>query len=58
MNMLRLKRHAAFPGLKGMDLAKEVTTDSALRVDAGQLVHWRADCRPANATNLPYHVVA
>ncbi len=46
----------AFPGLKGMDLAKEVTTSEQYT--------WQQGCwtlekgLPADSTDLPYHVVA
>jgi len=46
----------AFPGLKGMDLAKEVTTDSTYEWRQGS---WDLEAGlPADAEDLPYHVVA
>ncbi len=52
-----LEAARAFPGLKGMDLAKEVTTDTSYEWTQGS---WSLEggLPPANATNLPYHVVA
>ena len=48
----------AFPGLKGMDLAKEVSTHRTLRMDAGRLVA-RTGLPAARADDaLPLHVVA
>ncbi len=45
-----------FPGLKGMDLAKVVTTDCQYEWTEGT---WSlASNRTENATDLPYHVVA
>lgn len=46
----------AFPGLKDMDLAKEVTTEHAYEWAQGS---WTlAEGLPAAATDLPHHVVA
>ncbi len=46
----------AFPGLKGMDLAKEVTTKEQYSWQQGS---WTLeDGLPADSTDLPYHVVA
>nr|WP_086940616.1 glutamine-hydrolyzing carbamoyl-phosphate synthase small subunit [Thaumasiovibrio occultus] len=51
-----LEKAKAFPGLKGMDLAKEVTTDAAYEWKQGS---WTLeDGLPAEANELPYHVVA
>ena len=45
-----------FPGLKGMDLAKEVTTDKAYEWNQGT---WQwPDGLPEGSDDLPYHVVA
>lgn len=45
-----------FPGLKGMDLAKEVTTDSTFEWKQGS---WKLDGGlPEDSSDLPYHVVA
>lgn len=44
-----------FPGLKGLDLAKEVTTLSPYNWQQGS---WRADMGlPEESSNLPWHVV-
>jgi len=46
----------AFPGLKGMDLAKEVSTKEKYTWQQGS---WTLDNGlPADSTDLPYHVVA
>ncbi len=46
----------AFPGLKGMDLAKEVTTKEYYLWQQGS---WTLENGlPADSTDLPYHVVA
>jgi len=46
----------AFPGLKGMDLAKEVTTKSQYQWQQGS---WSLENGlPSESDNLPYHVVA
>jgi len=46
----------AFPGLKGMDLAKEVTTDKQY---TWQQASWQLESGlPADSANLDYHVVA
>ncbi len=52
-----LEAARAFPGLKGMDLAKEVTTDESYQWTQGS---WSLEggLPPADATQLPYHVVA
>jgi carbamoyl-phosphate synthase small subunit len=52
-----LEAARAFPGLKGMDLAKEVTTREQYAWTQGS---WSLEggLPPANATSLPYHVVA
>ncbi len=52
-----LEAARAFPGLKGMDLAKEVTTDASYQWTQGS---WSLEggLPPADATQLPYHVVA
>ena len=53
-----LEAARAFPGLKGMDLAKEVTTDERYAWTQGS---WTLDGglpEPSKAASLPYHVVA
>jgi len=53
-----LEAARAFPGLKGMDLAKEVTTDERYEWTQGS---WTLDGglpEPVKAESLPYHVVA
>jgi len=53
-----LEAARAFPGLKGMDLAKEVTTDERYAWMQGS---WTLDGglpEPSKAASLPYHVVA
>ena len=51
-----IKKAKDFAGLKGMDLAKEVTTDKQYEWSQGS---WTlADGLPENSTNLPHHVVA
>jgi len=53
-----LEAARAFPGLKGMDLAKEVTTDERYEWTQGS---WTLDGglpEPCKAASLPYHVVA
>ena len=51
-----IKEAKSFAGLKGMDLAKEVTTDSQYEWKQGS---WTlADGLPADSTDLPRHVVA
>ncbi|MFP2770826.1 glutamine-hydrolyzing carbamoyl-phosphate synthase small subunit [Oceanisphaera sp. KMM 10153] len=47
----------AFPGLKGMDLAKEVTTAKAYPWNEGSWTLGEGHSQPAEA-ELPYHVVA
>jgi carbamoyl-phosphate synthase small subunit len=51
-----IKEAQSFAGLKGMDLAKEVTTDSMYEWKQGS---WTlADGLPGDSKELPYHVVA
>ncbi len=51
-----IKEAKSFAGLKGMDLAKEVTTDSQYEWKQGS---WTlADGLPEDSKNLPRHVVA
>ena len=51
-----IKEAQSFAGLKGMDLAKEVTTDSQYEWKQGS---WTlADGLPEESKDLPYHVVA
>ena len=51
-----IKEAKSFAGLKGMDLAKEVTTDSQYEWKQGS---WTIDNGlPAESTDLPRHVVA
>lgn len=51
-----IKEAKSFAGLKGMDLAKEVTTDSKYEWKQGS---WTlADGLPGESTDLPRHVVA
>ena len=53
-----LEAARAFPGLTGMDLAKEVTTDERYEWTQGS---WTLDGglpEPSKAASLPYHVVA
>ncbi len=51
-----IKKAKAFAGLKGMDLAKEVTTDSQYEWKQGS---WTlADGLPEESNDLPRHVVA
>lgn len=53
---LALQKAKAFPGLKGMDLAKEVTTKEAYSWQQGS---WTLqDGLPEQNTQLPFHVVA
>ncbi len=55
---LALRKAREFPGLKGMDLAKEVTTAQPYGWTQGS---WRMDSglpEHADAQTLPYHVVA
>ena len=51
-----IRRAGEFPGLQGMDLAREVTTKETYDWQQGtwQLEHGN----PADSTDLPYHVVA
>lgn len=51
-----IKEAKSFAGLKGMDLAKEVTTDS--QYEWSQASWTLADGLPADSTELPHHVVA
>ncbi len=54
--VLALQKAKAFPGLKGMDLAKEVTTKEAYSWQQGS---WTLqDGLPEQNTQLPFHVVA
>jgi carbamoyl-phosphate synthase small subunit len=50
----------AFPGLKGMDLAKVVSTQERYRWTRGcwQLEDGKDDCAVRDPESLPYHVVA
>ena len=51
-----IKEAKSFAGLKGMDLAKEVTTDSQYEWKQGS---WTlANGLPADSKDLPFHVVA
>lgn len=51
-----IKEAQSFAGLKGMDLAKEVTTDSQYEWKQGS---WTlADGLPEDSKDLPFHVVA
>ena len=53
---LAMARH--FPGLKGMDLAKEVSTAGAYEWTPGRMVPRSGPARGAAVTSCPYHVVA
>ena len=54
--ILAITAAQAFPGLKGMDLAKEVTTDHSYEWTEGS---WSLQTNSTETTsNLPYHVVA
>lgn len=55
-----LESAKAFPGLKGMDLAKEVTTDSSYQWTQGtwDLEQGLPESQDFNAEDLPHHVVA
>jgi carbamoyl-phosphate synthase small subunit len=54
-----LAQARAFPGLKGMDLAKEVTCDAYQPLDARGAGRYRATClKSKKEEDLPYHVVA
>jgi len=55
-----LESAKAFPGLKGMDLAKEVTTDDSYQWTQGtwDLEQGLPESQPFNAEDLPHHVVA
>jgi len=50
-----IKQAKAFPGLSGMDLAKEVTTDSLIAWDGGG---WSLESGYQPAADKKYHVVA
>jgi len=52
-----LAQAKAFAGLKGLDLAKEVTTAESYAWTDGSWVHGEGYARPASA-DLPWHVVA
>lgn len=52
-----LAQAKAFAGLKGLDLAREVTTHEAYPWTEGSWVHSQGYARPAS-TELPWHVVA
>jgi len=52
-----LAQAKAFAGLKGLDLAKEVSTGESYAWTAGSWVHGEGYARPA-AADLPWHVVA
>jgi carbamoyl-phosphate synthase small subunit len=55
-----LKLAQKFPGLKGMDLAKEVTTQNRYQWSQGtwSLEEGLPDPEPVGSEKLPYHVVA
>jgi carbamoyl-phosphate synthase small subunit len=55
-----LKLAQDFPGLKGMDLAKEVTTQTRYQWSQGSwsLEEGLPEALPAESEKLPYHVVA
>jgi carbamoyl-phosphate synthase small subunit len=55
-----LAKARSFPGLKGMDLAKVVSTKDRYSWTKGcwQLPNGRQDCRARDAAELRYHVVA
>ena len=55
-----LEAAKAFPGLKGMDLAKEVTTDSSYQWTQGtwDLEQGLPESQDFDAEELPHHVVA
>jgi carbamoyl-phosphate synthase small subunit len=55
-----LEAAKAFPGLKGMDLAKEVTTDSSYQWTQGtwDLEQGLPESQEFDAEELPHHVVA
>ncbi|ACR67911.1 carbamoyl-phosphate synthase small subunit [Edwardsiella ictaluri] len=55
---LALEKARAFPGLKGMDLAKEVTTKEAYRWCQGSWTLSGGLPAPRDDAELPYHVVA
>ncbi len=53
-----LEAARAFPGLKGMDLAKQVTTDERYEWTQGSWTLGGGLPEPSKAASLPYHVVA
>ena len=53
-----IEKARAFAGLKGMDLAKEVTTDQQYEWSLGSWQLESNDCAPADPAELKYHVVA
>ncbi|XMR35030.1 carbamoyl-phosphate synthase domain-containing protein [Escherichia coli] len=55
---LALEKARAFPGLNGMDLAKEVTTAEAYKLDTRELDVDRRPARSKKEDELPFHVVA
>ncbi|MFV0547641.1 MAG: glutamine-hydrolyzing carbamoyl-phosphate synthase small subunit [Limnobaculum xujianqingii] len=55
---LALEKARAFPGLKGMDLAKEVTTQESYRWAQGSWTLENDLPAVKNDSELPYHVVA
>lgn len=55
---LALQKAQAFPGLKGMDLAKEVTTAETYAWQQGSWTLKDGLPVPKNADDLPFHVVA
>ncbi|MCD1125914.1 glutamine-hydrolyzing carbamoyl-phosphate synthase small subunit [Jinshanibacter sp. LJY008] len=55
---LALEKARAFPGLKGMDLAKEVTTKESYRWAQGSWTLENDLPAVKNDSELPYHVVA
>lgn len=56
--VLALEKARAFPGLQGMDLAKEVTTHEAYTWCQGSWTLSGGLPAPRDAAALPYHVVA
>ncbi|CAM3517012.1 Carbamoyl-phosphate synthase small chain [Vibrio aerogenes CECT 7868] len=55
---LALTKAKEFPGLKGMDLAKEVTTKESYQWTQGSWTLEKGLPCPKDETDLPYHVVA
>ena len=53
-----LEAARAFPGLKGMDLAKQVSTDERYEWTQGSWTLGGGLPEPSKAASLPYHVVA